>query len=169
MLVTVLSREFRLLGTSLGWGRQETIKNPDDTISGYPLCAAKKKIHSMMRESRPFPPIEIQPLAVGGGAQAPACFQPEGQDSAVAGSLDDSFGITCSRECPECMTLGVVVSFVSGVSGVGHVSGTYFTLLCADSHLKIPFPGTLFLALAAAFVAGMGLCHLLSIASHSED
>lgn len=48
----------------------------------------------------------------------------------------------CSRECPECMTFGVVVSFVSGASGVGRVSGWGLIALC-DSHLKLSFPGIL--------------------------
>lgn len=66
-----------------------------------------------------------------------------------------SFEHHCSRECPECMTFGVAVSFVSGASGVGRVSGWGLIALC-DSHLKL-FSWHPFSLPAAAFCAGMGL------------
>lgn len=85
----------------------------------------RRKYTAWCERKQTIPPTEIQTLAAGGGAQAPAWLTRRSGDSAVAGS-GWLFWHHCSRECPECMTLGVVVSLwvvqVEWATFQGHVS-----------------------------------------------
>lgn len=153
-------------GTSLGWGRQETKKKPQISFQVILYVQQRRKYTAWCERQQTIPPTEIQTLVAGGGVQASALLTRR-SGILLYLVLDDSFSITALGNVPSAWPSGswtplwVVQVEWDMFQGEGQ-------LLCADSHLKIPFPGTLSHSSSCLWCRD-GPCHLLSIASHSED
>ena len=84
--VTVLSRESRLFWNISWMGKTGNKKKTPDIISGHPLCAAKKKIHSMMWETADHSTYRDSDSGGWGWGPGTCIVNQKVRDSAVPGS-----------------------------------------------------------------------------------